>query len=919
MENINQLRKQETPLLFNIDIRGANDLFVIDSETQRWYAPTVGGEVVSHTLPCPDMDRAKEEEQQGPASALALPPLASAAPRVCHVEYVPMNALLYICYESGEVVAHDGVPASTGEVLCIVPGGICTASWAPDGTLGVLVSRASPSAAYLFSCETGTLTPLTTTATTTTTAASADVRQAHWRGDSEHFLLAGPGGIDVYDRAGVHGSTCIIPDDVTFCPESVAAWRPSGDLIAAVGRNNNSKCIELLLFERAGYLRHRALLTTVAASVPVAASWNSSSDILAVALWCSEGFDGIAESGMAVELWSVANYQWELKSVLRIPAPQGDNKGMAAFDPEDPLILRAATGHMLVTLRLGRACTVGGAQACAAVIDGTQVRTTYLTKTTMPPPLCASTNTFPCNVLNVGFHCTPEETHAFAVLANNELRVFRVSSTDSAAFENIAGTAPLRLPGLSPLLQPQMLTPTTVIGISAPTSLCVADVAASKCTVIATPSPVLALAAGPYRTGGSNSGRCAYCQLADHKIYKVNVENCTVAQTPCGEIPGPVSLLWPALRPRAQQQRQQQQSDAKKKGGKKGAADDGSEDEMLFFGLTSTSRLYMGSLCVSEVCSSFLVHPSFLVYTTLDNKVRFVALETPVTKDSIAKLEAEWPFAQREIERGSVVVGFVKGSGLVLQVPRGNLELIHPRALVLHSLRRLLDRKLYGLAFREARRHRIDLNVLCDHNLTTFISDAEAFVCQVARVDFINIFLSALRDENICSSTYRPPADILAGSTKGASSAATGKVNRVCAAMRDVFRKVDPDKYLLATLTSFAVATPPDIEGALAEVAKLDKEKLEEALDYLAFLCDINALYDVALGTYDIPLVRTVAKKTQKVLLLLLLFNTLTHFTHPLFNNRLFFVLRIQRRTHANICLSLTTSKACRWSQGVTK
>ncbi len=55
-------------------------------------------------------------------------------------------------------------------------------------------------------------------------------------------------------------------------------------------------------------------------------------------------------------------------------------------------------------------------------------------------------------------------------------------------------------------------------------------------------------------------------------------------------------------------------------------------------------------------------------------------------------------------------------SRVVLQMPRGNLETIYPRALVLSSVRRALDRVDYKSAFVAMRKHRINLNLLHDHH-----------------------------------------------------------------------------------------------------------------------------------------------------------------------------------------------------------
>ena len=51
----------------------------------------------------------------------------------------------------------------------------------------------------------------------------------------------------------------------------------------------------------------------------------------------------------------------------------------------------------------------------------------------------------------------------------------------------------------------------------------------------------------------------------------------------------------------------------------------------------------------------------------------------------------------RRVERGSqIVVSVADDTKLILQMPRGNLETIHPRALVLTAVRKHLDRCVYN-------------------------------------------------------------------------------------------------------------------------------------------------------------------------------------------------------------------------------
>jgi hypothetical protein len=66
-------------------------------------------------------------------------------------------------------------------------------------------------------------------------------------------------------------------------------------------------------------------------------------------------------------------------------------------------------------------------------------------------------------------------------------------------------------------------------------------------------------------------------------------------------------------------------------------------------------------------------------------------------------------------------------------MPRGNLEAIAPRALVLASARKLLDRRLYGATMELLRKHRVDLNILWDHDPNALNAYMETAVQQVRK------------------------------------------------------------------------------------------------------------------------------------------------------------------------------------------
>lgn len=193
-------------------------------------------------------------------------------------------------------------------------------------------------------------------------------------------------------------------------------------------------------------------------------------------------------------------------------------------------------------------------------------------------------------------------------------------------------------------------------------------------------------------------------------------------------------------------------------------------DSMTFLGLSESGRLYLNSQVLTSGCSSFEIGGDFLVYTTLQHEARFVLIETLLTAQGNAEdiVAAGYTHAlpangqngtpgahsqgdvktgyARRVERGSRIVTIVPSSmSVVLQMPRGNLETIAPRPLVLQVVRGYLNDKEYREAFLVCRRHRIDLNILCDHDRSAFLQDLGLFVDQIDSVEYLNLFISGLK------------------------------------------------------------------------------------------------------------------------------------------------------------------------------
>uniref|UniRef100_A0A8C1Q8T7 Elongator complex protein 1 n=1 Tax=Cyprinus carpio TaxID=7962 RepID=A0A8C1Q8T7_CYPCA len=270
---------------------------------------------------------------------------------------------------------------------------------------------------------------------------------------------------------------------------------------------------------------------------------------------------------------------------------------------------------------------------------------------------------------------------------------------------------------------------------------------------------------------------------------------------------------------------------------------------------------------VASNISSFVVYDDFLLLTTHSHMCHCLNLSTLSIKGLQSALSSDAhqnDETVRKVERGSRIVSVVpQDTRLILQMPRGNLETIHHQALVLAQLRKWLDGLRFKDAFECMRKLRINLNLIYDHNPTVFLANIEMFLKQIDSINYINLFLTELKEEDTTTTMYPCPS-------RSASSSVSGKggkkVDIICDALRSTMETLDPQKYCLCILTSHVRKTTPELELALQKVHELrgDSVSAEEALKYLLFLVNVNELYEHSLGTYDFDLVLMVAEKSQK-------------------------------------------------------
>ncbi|KAF7882762.1 uncharacterized protein EAF02_006125 [Botrytis sinoallii] len=303
-------------------------------------------------------------------------------------------------------------------------------------------------------------------------------------------------------------------------------------------------------------------------------------------------------------------------------------------------------------------------------------------------------------------------------------------------------------------------------------------------------------------------------------------------------------------------------------------------DGRIAFGLSSNGHLFANTRLLVRNCTSFLVTPAHLIFTTTTHLLKFVHI-TEVHDLEVPADDPEIDERCRSIERGARLVTAMPTSlSLNLQMPRGNLETIFPRAMVLAGIRKLIEEKNYRKAFTHCRTQRVDMNILYDHAPEQFLSNVALFIDQIKKITYIDLFLSSLREEDVTQTMYKETRVVsqngnVLPTTNGTiapqnpvdiTATKASKVNKICDAVLEVL-KTRTATNLQNIITSNVCKNPPALDDGLLVVAQLMKEDeamADKAVEHICFLADVNRLYENALGLYNLDLALLVAQQSQK-------------------------------------------------------
>ncbi|XP_022216316.2 putative elongator complex protein 1 [Drosophila obscura] len=637
-----------------------------------------------------------------------------------------------------------------------------------------------------------------------------------WRGDGACFVVSYVSGgrtFKVYDSEGKLQHTAEKSSNL----REIIAWRPSGNWIAVPQCFPNKSTISL--FEKNG-LRHRELVLPfdLQEEPILQLKWSEDSDILAIRTAREQ------DQQQRVYLYTIGNYHWYLKQVLVYA--DTDPVAVLHWDTrmgaEQTLHVLLESGKQLVY------CWAFDVEPYAphgivAVIDGKRLLLTDCARAVVPPPmsqrvlqldnyinalawddqqLCVFTcdRRFHCYELKQRLQQQPEPRGSFDLLPADE-QLFQLANLTYYASDG------------------QLLATTSVQGNTRLLCFQKVELCYSMLNSLRMNGLVNAL------SRATHNCRHIYAHTLDSgKTYDVSLKadkTFSVAQAQAKQFE--TSLEGGLITLRRQQ--------------------------LLQLGGAAPHR-------IAEDVTSFLFFGTYLAYTQL-NTLHFV--------DTANRQH----LATRNIERGAKLVTAIdEEARLVLQLPRGNLEAIHPRLLVLDQVRVLLNdrRGSYLAAMKLLRKHRINLNIICDTNVEKFVAHVDDFLRDIQESQWLCLFINELQNEDTTAMYPRRANEAAQCLPPGFKF--EQKVAYICGLLSDRMTETssakDRSRFRLPLVT--VCVRLGDVNAALKLIRKdLESPAQEDQfLKYLMYLVDINELYNVALGSYDLGMALFVAQKSQK-------------------------------------------------------
>ncbi|CAO2826148.1 unnamed protein product [Amaranthus hypochondriacus] len=826
-------------------------------------------------------------------------------------DYLLEKESLIIGTASGLLLLHM-VDCNTTEVVGQVDGGVKCISPSPDGDLLAVTTGLGQllvmthdwdvlyETAFEDHCE-------DVDVSESTNSLNSNGSPVSWRGDGRYFATLSKMQkmmqIKVWERdSGLRHSS----SDPKPLSSEALEWMPSGAKIATVyDRRNENMCPSIAFFERNGLERSSFSINEPSDALVENLKWNCSSDLLGILVRCEKYY--------SLKIWSFSNNHWYLKQEIRYSR---QDRLQFMWDPTKPLQLICWTSSGQISVYNFIWVSAIMENSVALVIDSTSILVTPLSMTLIPPPMFSFRLIFSSAVREMAFYSNNSKNLLAAFLSDGSLCV--VELPNLSLWEDLEGKeftieSAVCDVTFGSLLHLEWLDTRILLGAShfgfdhvrclsqgattdnarlgyqlmeigvlcsenlVPDSVTYSSWSVKVTNQISVDKLVISISSNPAKRGSAfvqfNGGDVfEYVSLASmpQSAYAPHFDKYTAVALSS-------SCPWMTV----------------------GHVNSCASSRPLLFGLNEHGVLHVDGGILCNNCSTFSVYSNtsdqvitHLIIATKQDLLYILDIADVLSGDAMVKYENFMHITNKRRddegkkyiniwERGAKIVGVLHGdeAAVILQTVRGNLECIYPRKLVLTSITNALVQKRFKDALLMVRRHRIDFNIVVDYcGWQAFLPSASDFVRQVNNLSYITEFVCAIKNENTSVKLYENYISFPSADADDIDT--TRKVSSVLLAIRRGLEEHVPESPAreLCILTTFARSDPPALEEALERIKVTREMELsgsndqrrtsypsaEEALKHLLWLSDADAVFEAALGLYDLNLAAIVALNSQR-------------------------------------------------------
>lgn len=637
----------------------------------------------------------------------------------------------------------------------------------------------------------------------------------YWRDDRRTFKVFQQDCKPLYE--------CCYGEDDDGLLQSVIAWRPEGNMIAnSVRLDDDDDRYCVIVFEKNGYKRFSVPLVYERYEVKEL-KWSHRGEVLAV-----------LQADHYLSLYTTSNYKWYLKQHLVLREPLISFGWSTIFD------LQVFTQNDFFTYEFQIVYDV--CDDCVAIIDGNELHLTRFRNSCLPPPLTQITvrskrdAAINCVVMSpagnkLQFAIVDCDWHVaiYSYENDNTIQIlcsFKIQSTESTVFQNFHWFKNVLFCVAVPRQAQITLVSLTDDG----------EIVSEKQQYDLDLKRVRNIQ-NIYELNGR------LYQLENEVVVFIETERNTKHTTILSDKCLLLKSIYSSI-----------------------------ENESYVFSLTATNDFYINDRCVSKSVTSFTVlFDRYLLLTTATNNLLYCIRLLRNQLQLLNNDDLSAHFFHRPIEQGArLICGVNDTSLIILQIPRGNLEIISCRPIAIDILEHHLSLNDWREALHFLRTDRLNSNLLIDLNVDRFLKNIDKFVDACKTPAVLNTFIQEIEESNVLETIYLQCYHHQSAASSSSNNNNNNKRTLICNALLSYFQEVDYANYAIPIVT--LALHHFDIEMALTYIQDLYHRlpQTETALANAVKTLIIHArtegddfLFKKSLQLYDTNFTRHICSFTQ--------------------------------------------------------